>query len=449
MVITRKSIPRRAFLRGTGAALALPVLDAMTPAFAIEAKRPIRMSFIEVPNGIMNLNGEWTPKTVGADFELTQTLQPLASFRDRMLVLSGLDQQQSAGLAFEVGGDHPRACTAWLTGTHAKMTSGADLHAGTSADQIAAREFGKYTQLASLEIGLETPEVVGACESAYGCAYYNTISWRNETTPLPMENRPRAIFERLFGATGATDAKTRLALRQEDRSILDAVTEDVKRLRGKLAGPDRGKIDQYLEAVRDVERRIQLAEAQSGHDLPQMAGPAGAPAQFTDFYKLMTDLQVLAWQTDMTRVCTFQIGHEMGGRAYPEVGFGDAHHSVTHHSGDTGKIAKVIQINIFHMKLLAYYLDKLRSTPDGDGSLLDHALLLYGGALSDGNLHLYTDLPLLLFGGGVAGIKGGRHVRYPRGTPMGNLLLTMLDKANVPDVEKLGDSTGRLALPSV
>src|ERR1700693_243728 len=213
MVITRKSIPRRAFLRGTGAALALPVLDAMTPAFAADAARPIRMSLIEALNGIMNLNSEWTPKGEGADFTLSPIMQPLEQFRDRMLVLTGLDQQQSAGLGFEVGGDHPRACTAWLTGTHAKMTSGADLHAGTSVDQIAAKEFGKYTQLASLEIGLETPEVVGACESSYGCAYYNTISWRNESTPLPMENRPRAIFERLFGDAGGSNVKSRFILR--------------------------------------------------------------------------------------------------------------------------------------------------------------------------------------------------------------------------------------------
>src|SRR5580693_4244441 len=272
MVITRKSIPRRAFLRGTGAVLALPVLDAMTPAFAVEKASPTRMQFIEVPNGIMNLNGEWTPKVEGADFELSPTLQPLASFRDNMLVLSGLDQQQSAGLAFEVGGDHPRACTAWLTGTHAKMTSGADLHAGTSADQIAAKEFGKYTQLASLEIGLETPEVVGACESAYGCAYYNTIAWRNETTPLPMENRPRAVFERLFGDSGTTDQAVREVLREEDRSILDAVTEDVARLRGQVGRADRSKIDQYLEAVRDAERRIQLAEGQGAEEIPDVTG---------------------------------------------------------------------------------------------------------------------------------------------------------------------------------
>jgi len=446
MIVTKKSIPRRAFLRGTGAVLALPVLDAMTPAFAAAKSSPIRMQFIEVPNGIMNLNGEWTPKVEGPDFEVSPTLQPLASFRDRMLVLTGLDQQQSAGLAFEVGGDHPRACTAWLTGTHAKMTSGADLHAGTSADQIAAKEFGKYTQLASLEIGLETPEVVGACESAYGCAYYNTISWRNETTPLPMENRPRVIFERLFGDSGTTDPQTRTMLRQEDRSILDAVNEQVKRLRGKLGGPDRGKIDQYLDAVRDVERRMQLAEVQGDRDLPQVTAPVGIPPIFSEYYKLMADLMVLAWQTDMTRVGTFQMGHEMSGRAYPELGFGDSHHSVTHHHGDPEKIAKTAQINTFHTKMLSYYLDKLRATPDGDGSLLDHSMILYGGALNDGNLHLYTSLPLLLVAGGVAGIKGGQHIRYPNRTPMTNLLLTMLDKANVPHVERLGDSTGRLDL---
>jgi Protein of unknown function (DUF1552) len=446
MLITRKSIPRRTFLRGTGAALAVPLLDAMTPAFAVEKARPIRMSFMEVPNGIMNLNGEWTPKTEGTDWELTQTLQPLASFKDRMLILTGLDQQQAAGMNFEIGGDHPRACTAWLTGTHAKMTSGADLHAGISADQIAAKEFGKYTQLASLEIGLETPEVVGACESAYGCAYYNTIAWRNETTPLPMENRPRSVFERLFGDSGSTDPQVRSELRQDDHSILDVVNGSVKRLRAKLGGPDRAKIDQYVDAVRDVERRMQLAETQGDRDIPQVTAPVGIPGVFSDYFKLMADLMVLAWQTDMTRVCTFQMGHEMSGRAYPELGFGDSHHSVTHHHGDPEKIAKTAQINAFHTKMVAYYLEKLRSTPDGDGSLLDHSMVLYGGALNDGNLHLYTSLPLMLVAGGVAGIKGGQHIRYPNRTPMANLLLTMLDKANVPHVDRLGDSTGRLEL---
>jgi hypothetical protein len=401
-----------------------------------------------VPNGIFDLNHEWTPKTEGANWEMTPTLKPMEAFRDRMVVIGGLDHQQAAGRDGEVGGDHPRACTAYLTGTHAKMTSGADIRGGISVDQIAAKEFGKHTQLASLEIGLESSEIVGACESAYGCAYYNTIAWRNETSPLPMENRPRALFERLFGDAGTTSPEVRMALRAEDRSILDAILSDVRRLRGKLGGADRGKIDQYLEAIRDVERRMQLADKQGSRDMPQIEGPAGAPEVFSEYFKLMSDLMVLAWQTDMTRVITFMMGHEMSSRAYPEVGFGDAHHPNTHHQGDPEKIEKTVKINTFHIKMLAYYLDKLAATKDGDGSLLDHSMILYGAALSDANLHLYTDLPLLLVGGGVQGIKGGVHVKYPKRTPMTNLLLTMLDKAGVQGVASLGDSTKPLVLPS-
>ena len=341
-----------------------------------------------------------------------------------------------------MGADHPRACTAWLTGTHAKMTSGADIRAGISVDQIAAKEFGKHTQLASLEIGLESAEIVCACESAYGCAYYNTISWRNETTPLPMENRPRALFERMFG-DGGTDPKVRLAIRREDQSILDAVNADIKRMRVKVGGTDRSKIDQYLEAIRDVERRIQLAEKQDIHALP-VGSPVGAPEKFSDYFMLMADMMALSWQTDLTRVITFQMGHEMSGRAYPELGFGDAHHPCTHHQGDREKQEKTTQINGLHTKVLAYYISKLKSTKDGDSTLLDNAMVLYGAGLSDANLHLYTDLPLLLVAGKNTGIKGNMHVRYPKRTPMTNLLLTMLHKADVP-IERLGDSTGTIA----
>jgi len=447
MVIFKKSIPRRTFLRGAGAALALPMLDAMTPAFAQSSARPIRMAFIQCPNGIMNLKNEWTPKAVGADWEITRTLEPLAAFKENMIVVSGLDQQQAAGLNGEIGGDHPRACTAWLTGTHAKMTSGADLHAGISVDQIAAKEFGKYTQLASLEIGLESAEVVGACESAYGCAYYDTISWANDTTPLPMENRPRAIFERMFG-DGGTDPKVRATLAREDRSILDAVSADVKRLRGKVGGTDRAKVDQYVDAIRDVERRMQLAEKQDVKALP-MGSPVGAPEVFSEYFRLMADLNVLAWQTDMTRVITFQMGHEMSGRAYPELGFGDAHHPCTHHQGDPEKIEKTTKINMLHTKMFSYWLDRLRATSDGQGTLLDNSMLLYGAGLSDANLHLYTNLSLVLIAGRNTGFKGGMHVKYPNRTPMTNLLLTMLDRANVPHVDKLGDSTGRLEMPTL
>ncbi len=446
-VITGKKIDRRTFLYGTGAAVALPLLDAMTPALAVESARPTRLGWFQVPNGIMNLQNEFSQKEPGA-LELGPILQPLADFKDRMLTFSGLDSQQAAGLGFEIAGDHPRACTAWLTGTHAKMTAGADIHAGRSADQIAAQHFGQETQLASLQVALESSEVVGSCEAAYSCAYFNTISWRDAQTPLPMEHRPRALFERLFGAAGTTDPKVLAALRQEDRSILDAVSEDVKRLRGKLGQKDRGKIDQYTDAMRDVERRIQRAEAQKDRDIPALEGPGGIPTVFSDYFKLMADVMVLAYQTDMTRVITFQMGHEMSLRSYPELGFTDSHHSQTHHHGEAEKIAKVIQINTFHAKMLAYYLDKLRNTPDGDGSLLDHTLIQYGGALSDANLHLYTDLPILVVGGGINGIKGGQHIKYPSRTPLTNLLLTMLDKVGVPKVESIGDSTGRLDLAS-
>ena len=447
MVIHKLSIPRRTVLKGAGAALALPMLDAMIPAFATaqEAKRPIRMAFMQVPNGIFNLNNEWTPKTEGTDWEMTTTLKPLEAFRDHMVVPSGLDQQMAAGRDGEIGGDHPRACTAFLTGTHAKMTSGADLRGGVSVDQLAAKEFGKYTQLASLEIGLESSEIVGACESAYSCAYYNSISWRNETTPLPMENRPRSLFERMFG-DGGTDAKARLAIRNEDRSILDAVNADIKRLRGKVGGTDRAKVDQYVDSIRDVERRMQLAEKQDIHALP-IGTPVGAPEKFSDYFMLMADLMALSWQTDLTRVITFQMGHEMSGRAYPELGFGDAHHPCTHHQGDREKQIKTTQINGLHTKMLAYYIGKLRDTKDGDSNLLENSMVLYGAGLSDANLHLYTDLSLVLVAGKNTGIQGGVHVRYPKRTPMTNLLLTMLDVAGVPKVDKLGDSTGRLELP--
>jgi hypothetical protein len=423
------------------------MLDAMTPALADEAKRPIRMAFMQVPNGIMNLKNEFAPKDEGPITKMPRILEPMAAFKDQMVIPTNLDQNQAAGLDFEIAGDHPRAATAWLTGAHAKMTSGADLRGGISVDQIAARQFGKETQLSSLEIGLESPEVIGSCEAAYACAYYNTIAWRNDTSPLPMENRPRALFERLFGET--TDPEIRTALRKEDRSIIDTINASIKKMRLELGGTDRSKIDQYIDAIRDVERRMQLAEKQSGQDLPLVQSPVGAPEVFSDYFKLMADLLVLAWQTDMTRVITFMMGHEMSGRAYPEIGFPDAHHPCTHHQGDPEKIEKTTKINTFHVKQLAYYCDRLANTKDGSGgSLLDNSMILYGAALSDANLHLYTDLPLLLTAGKNTGIKGGVHVRYPKRTPMTNLLLTMLDKAGVQGVESLGDSKGRLPLPA-
>jgi len=444
MMVFRKTIPRRTFLRGAGTALALPLLDAMLPAFASAADGTAttarRLAFFAVPNGI--IMDQWTPAGVGNGFPLTPVLEPLASFRDRMVVIGGLANNEARKLEFEIAGDHPRACSAYLTATHPKMTSGADIHCGVSVDQIAAKELGKQTQLPSLEIGLETP-MIGACESAYSCVYYNTISWRGPETPLPMENRPRALFERLVG--DSTDPAERSARIQENRSILDFVSQDLKRLLQSVGQSDRLKLDQYAEAIRSVEQQIEVAEQQAPKELPDMEKPIGIPEKFSDYARLMLDLQVLAFQGDMTRVATFMVGHEMGGRAYPELGFGDQHHSLTHHQGDKEKIAKVIQINIFHAKLYQYFLEKMRAVPEGDRSLLDHSLLVYGSPLSDGNMHLYRDLPVVLIAGAATGIAGNRHVRYSDDTPMANLYLTLLDRVGV-SIERFGDSTGRVAL---
>ena len=444
MFITKTHIPRRAVLRGIGASLALPLLDAMVPAFASAAQTAssnvTRLSFFAVPNGI--IMDQWTPAAVGSSYPLTPVLQPMAAFRDRTVVLSGLANNEARKLEFEIAGDHPRACSAYLTATHPKMTSGADIHCGVSVDQIAARELGKRTQLPSLEIGLELP-MVGACESAYSCVYYNTLCWSAPATPLPMENRPRALFERLVG--DSTDPAERAARIRENRSILDLVSRDLERLMRSVGRSDRLKLDQYSEAVRSVEQQIQVAEQQSPKDLPEMEKPIGIPDTFAEYARLMMDLQVLAFQGDVTRVSTFMVGHEMGGRAYPELGFGDQHHSLTHHQGDKTKIEKVIQINIFHASLYAYFLEKMRSVPDGDGSLLDRSVLVYGSPLGDGNMHLYKDLPVLVVAGGATGIKGDRHVRYPENTPMANLYLTLLDKMGI-HLETFGDSTGRVEL---
>ena len=443
MMVFRNGIPRRTFLRGAGTALALPLLEAMRPALASAADSATgakRLSFFAVPNGI--IMDRWTPAAVGSGFPITSVLEPLAAFRDRMVVIGGLANNEARKLEFEIAGDHPRACSAYLTAAHPKMTSGADIHCGVSVDQIAANQLGKQTPLASLEIGLETP-MIGACESAYSCVYYNTISWRGPETPLPMENRPRAVFERLVG--DSTDPAERSARLQENRSILDLVSEDLKRLLRSVGQNDRLKLDQYSEAIRSVEQQIQVAEQQAPAKLPDMEKPIGIPEKFSDYARLMLDLQVLAFQGNMTRVATFMVGHEMGGRAYPELGFGDQHHSLTHHQGDREKIAKVLQINIFHAKLYQYFLDKMRQVPEGDGSLLDHSLLVYGSPLSDGNMHLYRDLPVVLIAGAATGITGNRHVRYADDTPMANLYLTLLDRLGVT-IDRFGDSTGRVAL---
>jgi hypothetical protein len=445
MMIFKKAIPRRTFLKGVGATLALPLLDGMVPAMAAvgDSKRVNRLSFVYVPNGI--IMDKFTPKTEGAGFEMTPILEQIAPFRDQMLVLSGLDCKHANPQPGEGGGDHERGSGAFLTGSHPKKTGGADIRAGISVDQIAAMELGKQTELASLELTLDFAEFVGGCDPGYSCAYTNTLCWRSPTTPMPMENNPRAVFERLFGSSDTTDPAERLARLRKDRSILDAVTQDVARLQTGLGSADRRKLTEYLDAVRDVERRIQKVEQQSSQELPTFARPVGIPATFEEHYKLMVDLQALAYQADKTRVITFLVAHEQSTRPYPEIGISDPHHPLTHHSGNQEKIAKVIQINTYHAKMFSYFLERMRSTADGDGSLLDHMMVIYGGSISDANVHKHEDLPILLVGGGDGRIKGGRHVRYPKDTPVANLFLAMLNNLGVP-AESFGDSTALLSV---
>ncbi len=445
MIITKKSISRRALLHGIGASVALPLLDAMVPAMAATrltaAKPAVRLGFVYVPNGI--IPKAWLPTATGAGFDFQSTMKPLEPFREKMLVLSNLMQRGGRALG-DGAGDHARAGASWLTGVHPKKTEGADISAGISADQIAAREFGKATQLGSLEIGLEEPTLAGGCDSGYSCAYTNTISWRTPITPNPMEINPRAVFERLFGDGDSTDRASRLKRMNEDRSILDFVREDVARLQPGLGARDKSKLNEYLEGIRDIERRIQKAEEQSATmKLPVMERPTAIPDEFEEHSKLMSDLMVIAFQTDMTRVVSFMMAREGSNRSYRAIGVSDGHHSVTHHQNDPEKIGKTEKIDEFHVKNFAYLIDRLDKTPDGDGSLLDHSMILYGSSISDGNAHTHHDLPLVLVGGAAGQVKGGRHIRYAPETPMNNLLLTMLDKAGVP-AEKLGDSTGKI-----
>src|SRR5262245_24461159 len=439
MIVTRKSLPRRAFLRGMGVTIALPMLDAMTPAFSTGAKPAVRLGFVYVPNGI--IMNKWIPKGEGADFQFAPTMTPLEPFRERLLVISGLAQVQGRALG-DGAGDHARAGATFLTGVHPKKSE-INIRAGVSADQIAARELSKHTQFASLELGIESNQLAGNCDSGYSCAYTNTISWRSETTPLPVENNPRAIFERLFGDGESTDAAARLALIERQRSILDYVTGSLDRLNSKVGPGDRAKLNEYTDAIRDIERRIQKAEQQNATmKLPVMERPSAVPEEFEDHVKMVMDLHALAYQADLTRVISLMMAREGSNRPYRSIGISDGHHNLTHHQNDGDKIAKITKINEQHVKLFAYLLERLKATPDGDGNLLDHSLVVYGSSISDGNLHTHHDLPVVLAGGGGQ-VKGNRHIIYPKDTPLNNLLLSMLDKAGVP-VDKLGDSTGKL-----
>ena len=440
MIVTRKSLPRRSFLRGMGVTIALPLLDAMTPAFAAGAKPAARLGFVYVPNGI--IMNKWTPKGVGADFQFAPTMNPLEPFRERLLIFSGLAQVQGRALG-DGAGDHARAGATFLTGVHPKKSE-INIRAGVSADQIAAQELSKHTQFASLELGIESNQLAGNCDSGYSCAYTNTISWRGETTPLPVENNPRAIFERLFGDGESTDAAARLAMFERQRSILDYVNGSLARLNGNLGPGDRAKLDEYADAIRDIERRIQKAEQQNAAmKLPVMERPTAVPEEFEDHVKMVMDLMALAFQADLTRVITLMMAREGSNRPYRSIGISDGHHNLTHHQNDADKIAKVTKINEQHVKLFAYLLERLKETPDGDDNLLNRSLILYGSSISDGNLHTHHDLPIVLAGGGAGQVKGNRHVVCPKDTPLNNLLLSMLEKAGAP-VEKLGDSTGKL-----
>ena len=441
MFVPRKSIDRRMMLRGIGAAVALPLLDSMVPALSAAAKPALRFGVVYVPNGIVM--ADWTPATEGRSFEFTPILKSLEPYRDQLTVLSGMNSLPPATLAGQNGGVHARASTRFLTNIPPKPTQGAEIEAGISIDQIAAKQMGRETQLASLELGLESMESAGACDQGFSCAYTSTISWRGPTTPLPTENNPRNLFERLFGDTTSTDPVERVARIRQQRSLLDSVTQKIAGMQSKLGPNDRSKLTEYLEAIRDIERRIQKAEEQNTREMPVVDHPAGIPPAFEDHVKLMYDMYALSYQSDLTRVTTFMLAHEFSGRTYPQAGVPDAHHAISHHQGDTAKIAKLAKINAYHVKLFSYFLEKLRTTPDGDGSLLDHSLIMYGAGMSDSNAHDPKNLPILLAGGAAGMLKGGRHIRYPKATPLANLHLTLLDMFG-SHIDKIGDSTGKL-----
>ena len=440
MFVLKKSLPRRTFLSGIGTTLALPLLDAMVPALAAQSPPPVRrLGFVYVPNGVVP--EQWDPVTTGRGFELPPILAPLASVRDEINVLTGLAHLE-ANSKGDGTGDHPRASAAWLSGVHAydRTQPGVEVRLATTADQLAAREIGRQTRLASLELTLEVPSQ-GACDSG-DCFYVNTVSWRNETTPNVTEVHPRIVFERLFGDGGSREARVR---RLEERtSILDSVRQEVGRLSSTLGPGDRTKLAEYTDAVREIEQRIGNVESDRSGSLELPERPTDIPDSFQEHARLMFDLQVLAYRADITRVFSMVVGRELSGRTYPEIGVPEGHHSISHHRGEPDLIAKKAKIDTYHVELFRYFLEAMHSTRDGEGSLLDHSLIVYGGGMGDGNLHGHTNLPCLLAGKLAGAFTTGQHVAYPRDTPMTNLLLTILDKVGVR-IDSLGDSTGRIA----
>lgn len=440
MIITRKSLPRRTFLRGLGATLALPLLDAMVPSMTALARTPAsparlrRLGFVFMPMGC-DL-ARWTPPGEGRLDELSPSLGSLAPVREHVTAITNLELQNA------YPGTHATSNAAFLSAARAKPTESSDYHLGTTVDQVAAQHIGQETQLPSLELAMDLLQTVGQCDNGYACVYQNNLSWSSPTTPLPAEAHPRIVFERLFGEGGSA-AERREALRKR-ASLLDSVSEDIARLQRKLGPGDRAKVQQYLETVREVERRIQKAEAEAtDNSLPDLDRPMGVPASYADHARLMFDLQALALQGDVTRVITFQLARETSNRTYPEIGVPDPHHPLTHHGGDPEKIAKMAKINQFHVSLFASFLERLEATPEGDGTLLDHALYLYGSGMGNPNVHDHTNLPILVAGGAAGKMRGGRHLRYERPTPLANLHLTLLEKVGVP-LESFADSEGKV-----
>jgi hypothetical protein len=437
MYLTRKHLSRRTVLRGLGTTLALPFLDAMIPALApAAAATPAkRFGVVYHPNGV--IYDQWQPTGEGTNFQLSPTLKGLEPFKQKLAVITGLASDNAEALG-DGGGDHSRACGSYLTGVHVKK-SDTSLENAVSMDQILAKSWENETQLSSLQITADENSLLGSCDLGYSCAYSSTISWLTPTLPLMAENNPRVLFERMFGSSDSTDARIRAARLQQDKSLLDSVSDRVNQLQRKLGASDNRKVNDYLTSLRDVERRIQKAEEQSSKALPDVAQPAGIPDTFEAHVRLLYDLQLLAYQADLTRVITFMYGREQTGRPYPQIGVPEPHHPITHHQADPVKMDKCCKIQRYHVMLFAEYLDKLQKTPDGDGSLLDHTVILFGSGISNSDRHTHGPLPTVLVGGLV---KGGRHLIYPEHTPLTNLQLTLLNKLGVHS-EKLGDSNGQ------
>ncbi len=439
MMLTKKSLPRRRFLRGIGVGLALPLLDAMVPAMTAMAATPAnpvrRLGFVYMPMG--STITKWTPQEVGRMTKLSPTLSSLNALIDQISVISNLELKN----AYSVG-NHATANCAFLSAARAKMTEGSDYELGTTVDQIAAQQIGRDTPLPSLELAMDLLTTIGNCDNGYACVYQNNLSWSSPTTPLPAEAHPRLVFERLFGDGGSN--VDRLAELKRNSSILDSVTAEIAKLQRELGASDRSKVSEYLDTVREVERRIQKAENRTlDAPTPDLDRPVGVPAAYADHAKLMFDLQALALQGDLTRVITFQLARETSTRAYPEIGVSDPHHPISHHSNDLEKLEKLAKINAYHVSLFAYFLEKLKATPDGDGSLLDHTMYLFGSGMGNPDVHDHENLPILVAGGGAGKMKGGRHIKFDKPTPLANLHLTLLDKAGVR-LDSFADSTGRI-----